>query len=116
MNDQKPSFDKVWMLAQIGGDEDLLHEVAQVFLLDYPRLKEILSKALSSHDSQALHAAAHATKSAVGNFGATAAVEAAKALEAACKEEVRAYYAERYQTLLEQVDRLAAELKAELGE
>ena len=116
MNDQTPSFDKSWMLAQIGEDEDLLHEVAQVFILDYPRLKEMLSQALSSHDSQALHAAAHATKSAVGNFGATAAVEAAKALEAACKEEAGECYAKCYQALLEQVDHLAAELKAELGE
>jgi len=109
------SFDKTWMLDQIGGDLDLLHEVAQVFLDDGPRLKDGLAQALQAADSKALHAAAHAAKSAVGNFGAKDAVSAAHALEVACKSEDKSGYPALCQTLLEAIDMLSGELRAELA-
>ena len=116
MSEPRPAFDKNWMLAQIGGDEALLREVASVFLDDWPRLREELSQALSRLDSWALRLAAHATKSAVGNFGAEAAVEAAISLETACREEAQDLYAKHHAALLSEAERLAAELRAELGQ
>lgn len=116
MNEPHPAFDKNWMLAQIGGDEGLLREVAAVFLDDWPRLREELAQALSRQDSSALRLAAHATKSAVGNFGAKDALEAAKALETACREGAEALYAKHHAALLSEAERLAAELRTELGQ
>lgn len=108
-------FDKAWMLQQIGGDEELLIEVARVFLDDSTRLKEQLSRALQDMDSVALHAAAHSMKSAVGNFGAKDAVAAAQALEQACKADRKAEYQGMAQTLQEAVDRLVLALREELA-
>lgn len=110
------SFDKTWMLEQIGGDLDLLHEVARVFLDDSARLKHDLAQALQTANGKALHAAAHATKSAVGNFGARSAVDAANALEKACKIEDQARYAVLYETLLTEVEHLVEALRAELSQ
>jgi len=111
-----PSFDKNWMLAQIGGDLELLHEVAKVFLDDSPRLVEGLNAALRADNSTALHAAAHATKSAVGNFGALAAVHAAQTLERACKSEDHVHYAPLCEQLIAEVEHLLGELRVELNE
>lgn len=113
--DANQSFDKTWMLAQIGGDLDLLHEVAKIFLEDSNRLKNELRKALAADDSKALHAAAHATKSAVGNFGAHRAVDAATRLEKACKDGDQHNFAEMQTALIAEVDRLVDELQAELS-
>lgn len=80
-----PWFDRKGVLAQIGGDENLLREIAKVFLIDGPNLRQRLGQALTDNDLSALHATAHCAKSAVGNFGADAAVRAAMALEDATK-------------------------------
>jgi len=112
--DTSSGFDKAWMLNQIGGDLDLLHEVARVFLDDSPRLQEQIKRALQTQDSTALYAAAHAMKSAVGNFGAKATVGAAQALERAAKNGEVAAYPELGTSLLQGVERLIQALVQEL--
>ena len=113
--DANNSFDKSWMLAQIGGDLDLLHEVAKIFLQDSARLKGELAQAFRDGNSKALHAAAHATKSAVGNFGAHQAVDAATRLEKACKDGDQLNFADLHALLVAEVDKLVEELQAELS-
>lgn len=78
-------FNRQWTLEQIGGDEELLREIAIVFLSDGPDIRQRLLAALRADDRVALHATAHCAKSAVGNFGATTAVQAAVQLEEAAK-------------------------------
>lgn len=78
-------FDRQWVLEQIGGDESLLHAIIEVFLVDSPAIRQQLTNALQDLDTHKLHAAAHCAKSAVGNFGAQAAVQAAARLEDAAK-------------------------------
>lgn len=78
-------IDRQWVLEQIGGDEELLRAIAEVFLIDGPDLRQRLLDCLPSEDANALHAVAHCAKSAVGNFGAPAAVNAATQLEDAAK-------------------------------
>lgn len=78
-------FDRQWVLEQIGGDADLLHEIIDVFLVDCPDIRQQITAALHTGELKSLHAAAHCAKSAVGNFGAPAAVSAAIALEDAAK-------------------------------
>ncbi|WP_018605698.1 Hpt domain-containing protein [Uliginosibacterium gangwonense] len=112
--DTSSGFDKAWMLNQIGGDLGLLHEVAKVFLDDYPRLQEQINLALQAQDSTALYSAAHAMKSAVGNFGAKAAVNTAQSLERACKDGDAAAYPALAAALLQGVETLAQALVLEL--
>jgi two-component system, sensor histidine kinase and response regulator len=68
-------------LERLGGDEELLREVAQLFLEEYPVLVSELRTAVAAGDAEALQRAAHSLKGSVSNFGADAAHEAAFALE-----------------------------------
>ncbi len=68
-------------LDRLGGDEQLLCEVAQLFLEECPELVAQVRTAVVSGDADALQQAAHTLKGSVSNFGAAAASEAALALE-----------------------------------
>jgi two-component system sensor histidine kinase/response regulator len=74
-------FDREIALGRVGGDEELLQEVAGIFLDEYTETLDQIRKAAESHDSNALERAAHSLKGSVGNFGANAAFEAARRLE-----------------------------------
>lgn len=78
-------INRLWVLEQIGGDEELLRAIAEVFMIDSPNLRQQLEASLASGDPAAVRSAAHCAKSAVGNFGAPQAVQAATALEEAAK-------------------------------
>ncbi len=69
-------------LEAVDGDEELLREGVKLFLeYDYPRHLEALRKGLEQKDAQAVKAAAHGIKGAVGSFGGRAAYDAASRLE-----------------------------------
>ena len=69
------------VLTRLGGDRTLLEEISQIFIEDAPvRLRQIRA-ALDGRDADALRRAAHGFKGAAANFGATALVDAARALE-----------------------------------
>lgn len=68
-------------LERVGGDVELLEEVAQVFLDNAPDQVAQIRKAAEAGDGVALERAAHALKGSVGNFGAEAAFQAALRLE-----------------------------------
>ncbi|MFL6210577.1 MAG: response regulator [Pyrinomonadaceae bacterium] len=74
-------FDAAAALARVGGDEELLREIAELFLSDCPRLMSHIREAVVRGDAEALDFAAHSLKGAAGNFYAQAAVEAAQRLE-----------------------------------
>lgn len=78
-------INRTWVLEQIGGDEGLLRDIAGVFMIDSPNLRQQLSRHAETGDAGALHSTAHCAKSAVGNFGAPVAIAAAVALEEAAK-------------------------------
>jgi HPt (histidine-containing phosphotransfer) domain-containing protein len=65
----------------LGGSEALARQAAVAFLQEAPRLLARIGQALAANDAGALTGAAHTLKSAVGNFPALAAVEAAHRLE-----------------------------------
>ena len=75
------AVDRELALSRVGGDTELLHEIAQLFLEDYPRVVAQLRGAIKSGDSRNLERIAHGLKGSVSNFGARAAVEAARAIE-----------------------------------
>lgn len=68
-------------LARVDGDRVLLVELVEIFSEEYPTTLAALQAAVATHDSQGVYHAAHTLKGSVGNFGATAAMEAARALE-----------------------------------
>lgn len=68
-------------LERLGGDEELLREVARLFLEEYPGLLLEIREAVAARDADALQRAAHSLKGSVSNFGADAAYNAAFVLE-----------------------------------
>jgi two-component system sensor histidine kinase/response regulator len=71
--------DTAWQ--RVGGDRELMQELAQTFLDDCPKMLARVRAAVAAGDGPALRGAAHGLKGAVGVFGATAAVTAALRLE-----------------------------------
>jgi len=70
------------IVASLGGNEALARQAATAFLQEAPRLLSRIAQALAAGDADAIARAAHTLKSAVGNFPAPTAVEAAHRLEA----------------------------------
>jgi two-component system sensor histidine kinase/response regulator len=68
-------------LAQLESDMDLLGQIVQLFVAQYPKLLEETRQALSRSDCLSLAAAAHTLASSVGQLGAQRACAAARKLE-----------------------------------
>ena len=77
----RPAVQQAQVLARFGGDRQLLAEIIATFLDDYPRLLACIQAAIENGDGKALEVAAHTLKGSVANFGADAAVAAARTLE-----------------------------------
>jgi HPt (histidine-containing phosphotransfer) domain-containing protein len=75
------SLDRQLALSRVGGDLELLREIAVLFLDECPRALLDIHQALAGEDAAKLENAAHSLKGSVGNFGASAAVAAAFRLE-----------------------------------
>jgi two-component system, sensor histidine kinase and response regulator len=69
------------LLAQVGGDMELLRDIVSLFIEDYPRGLSEIRDAVALKDSHRLERAAHALRGATSNFHAKCAVEAALRLE-----------------------------------
>lgn len=74
-------FDKSVALSRVGGDAELLKEIAVLFLDDYPKSLSELREAIQSGDAKRVERTAHGLKGSVSNFGALPAVDAALQLE-----------------------------------
>ena len=78
---QEQVLDRATALARVGGDLDLLKEIAALFLDEYPRALDDIHKSQNAGDGYTLERAAHGLKGSDANFGAAAAVDAAFQLE-----------------------------------
>jgi signal transduction histidine kinase/DNA-binding response OmpR family regulator len=105
-------FDRAAALAQLGDDPDLLYELADLFLKDYPRRLQDLRESVAQGDAKALAAAAHALKGAVGNFGARHAFEACWRLELMGRERSLEDSTAALETSEKALAQLVEELKA----
>jgi HPt (histidine-containing phosphotransfer) domain-containing protein len=74
-------LDRAIALSRVGGDAELLQEMAQLFLEECPSQLESVRAAVRARDAKALERSAHSLKGSVGNFGAAAAHQAALELE-----------------------------------
>jgi len=80
-SNQLAVLDKAIALSRVGGDAELLQEMAQLFLEEYPSQLEAVRAAVLARDPKAVERSAHSLKGSVGNFGAAAAHQAALQLE-----------------------------------
>ena len=74
-------LDRAVALERVGGDSELLQEMAQLFLEEYPSQPAAARAAVQARYRNALERRAHSLKGSVGNFGAAAAQDAALRLE-----------------------------------
>lgn len=74
-------LDRDAALSRVGGDLDLLKDIARVFLDDCPRALNELRDAASRHDCKLAERAAHGLKGAASNFGAKRVVESSLRIE-----------------------------------
>lgn len=79
----EPLFDRGEALSRLQGDEQLLAELAQLFLKQYPSQLDEIRKAVEQGDFTKVERTAHSIKGAVSNFGARRAFNAAFELEKA---------------------------------
>jgi len=76
-----PVFDAGAVLDSLGGDSELLREVAGIFLAQAPMHMEKIRAGISDQDPKALERAAHALKGSAANLLAQGVVVAASKLE-----------------------------------
>ncbi|MCP4632979.1 MAG: Hpt domain-containing protein [candidate division Zixibacteria bacterium] len=67
-------------LNTVDGDKDLLKDIIEIFLEDYPRIMEQVSDAIKKKDGVELERATHQLKGSVSNFSAKGTVELAACL------------------------------------
>jgi len=72
---------KAEALERLGGDEDLLRDLCQIFLEESPKLLQKLREAIAAADPEAIMRAAHSIKGELGYLGAAKATQAAQELE-----------------------------------
>jgi two-component system, sensor histidine kinase and response regulator len=75
------SWGKAEALERLGGDEELLRELCQIFLEESPKLLQKLRQAVVDSDSEALMRAGHSLKGELGYLSAPGALQAARELE-----------------------------------
>ncbi len=78
---QTAFWDKAEALGRIGGDEELLQELCQIFLEESPKLLQKLQQALASGDSDGVMRAAHSLKGESSYLGAGGTSQAARQFE-----------------------------------
>ncbi len=76
-----PGLDHGVAMSRVGGDAELLKEIAELFLAESEKTMEELRSAIATGDARAVEHASHGLKGAVANFGAEETVAAAQKLE-----------------------------------
>ncbi len=97
-------------LERVGGDGELLQEIAALFLEDYPAQMEKLKQAIAAGDAETVERTAHSIKGAVSNFAADAAYDAALELEMMGRSGTLQRGEEAYRKLEEEIQRLVTVL------
>ena len=112
--DDAPVFDSVTALAALerdNGDQELLTDIAGMFLSDYPGLMFSIKEAYRTRDYGALGLAAHTLKGMVSNFYARPASDAAQRLEIVAEKRDLKGSNEALVALEMEVERLSGAIK-----
>jgi CheY-like chemotaxis protein len=87
---ESSSVNRAHALARVEGDQVLLRQLIDLFLEDWPRIRNEIAAALARGDVEAVADSAHALKGAVGVFGAPRAEEIVRRLEGTARKGDRA--------------------------
>ncbi len=107
-------FDERLALQRVDGDEELLHEIAALFVEDCESLSESICSAVENADAEAINHIGHRVKGSAGNLGGAVVQEIAYQLErigssgdltdaAACAETLTHEMARLRDTLIEKL-------------
>jgi len=102
-------------LAKVGGDRDLLAELAELFCQERPKMISALERAVAERNGPSAHAAAHSLKGSVAVFAAKWAVALAMQLEAFADSGQLASAAELLSELKTEIERVCEELRRNLS-
>jgi len=86
MTEREPILDLEALLESVGGDRELLDELAGTFAEEVPGWLATLRTAISSGDSQTVYRVAHGVNGAIGYFKAPRVRQPAAELEAMGRE------------------------------
>jgi two-component system, sensor histidine kinase and response regulator len=103
-------LDKAALLARVGGREDRLRTIIQVFLNESSGLMAELHEAIASREAPRLKRPAHSLKGAVGLFGVPSIVEVAETLESLGQAGEMTGAMEAYSRLEEEIQILKSSL------
>jgi HPt (histidine-containing phosphotransfer) domain-containing protein len=106
------ALDQELALSRMGGDLELLREIALLFLSDSARMLREIDQAVSARDAKALDNAAHTVKGCVSNFGAQGLYDASQALERMGRSGDLSNMERTYQVLRAEMAQLEADLRA----
>ena len=99
-------------LERVGGDEELLREIAGLFLEDYPSLITKIEQAVASSDALNLERAAHSLKGSIANFGSDTAYQASLDLEQIARSKDLTNMHQAHAHLVEVMTQVCPELEA----
>ena len=105
---EAPPADLTALRETVGGDEELIAELAGLFVEDAPSQLEDIRGAILQGDTGALNEAAHKLKGAVANFGAAVAQELAYTLEKMGREGHLVAASATFEALEREMGRLVA--------
>ncbi|MBC7363033.1 MAG: Hpt domain-containing protein [Candidatus Aminicenantes bacterium] len=86
-NSSTPPIDRQEVLERIGGDEDFLKELIDIYKQEFAEKAELLAKAIEEKNFQVIREAGHSLKGASANLSLPALREAAWEMEMAGKEQ-----------------------------
>lgn len=110
-NNELILIDKEALIAQFGGDEEILQEIIIEFINMYPEMLKAIETAIITNDAHALHQSAHSFKGAVSNFFAQKITDQALKLEQLGKNGQVTGAQEMFSDLSQDVVLLVMELK-----
>jgi len=99
------------VMERVGGDKELLAELAELFIEDSQKLLAQIKEAIVRGDARVLERVAHTLKGSVGNFSAKTAREAALKLEEMGRNSELADVDQAYTRLDKEISRLCSTLQ-----
>jgi CheY-like chemotaxis protein len=105
-----PAIDQRDLLERLGGDDELLMELTDIFHAETPRMMAALRTAVDAGDATNVQRVSHTLRGSVAVFGAHAASHAALALEHMARGGSLAGASDALATLDDEIARLSEEL------
>ena len=106
-------FDKGGALERVEGDQELLDDLARIYLNESSQLSVAISQAMEQNDIMAATKVAHTIKGASSNFCAPAIFDAAWHFEQLQPSNSPEEIALAYRTLLQELERLSQAIRQE---